>query len=247
MSSFNLSIGIMNYRQLSGLRTSIGLFLILFVVQNNFIYAQKTSEVFRNEGDSLENALLLRESLARERRAKKEARRKRFLSTLPKNHNPKTATLLALIPGAGQIYNRRYWKLPIVYGGLGALGYFTVSTYIDYSCYKKAYLHTVDDDPTTTYVCPSVPSASASELKIYRDNAQQSAEFMALGLTVFYGLTIIDAFVDAHLMHFDINDDLSMHIEPRVDYDIFARQFVPSIGLAIAPKLTKEQELPIRF
>ncbi|WP_264792871.1 DUF5683 domain-containing protein [Aureispira anguillae] len=224
-----------------------GLVFLLFVIKNNSAYAQKDSTVKESLGGTIEDAEFLRENLARKRRAKKAARREKFLSTLPKKHNAKAATLLALVPGLGQIYNRRFWKLPIVYGGLGALGYFTVSNYIDYGCFKRAYLHAVDDNPNTTYVCPSTPTATANELKIYRDNAQETAELFVLGLTVFYGLTIIDAFVDAHLMRFDIDDDLSMKIEPKVDYDFSTQRFVPSVGLAIVPRMKKNKPITPYF
>lgn len=212
--------------------------LFIFLIQNTQIYAQQ---------DSIENAEFLRESMERERQAKKEARRQKFLATLPKNHNPKTATLLALIPGVGQIYNRRYWKLPIVYGGLGALGYFMVSNYVDYNCYRTAYLHKVDLDPNTNYICPTLPTASESTLKIYRDNARESAEYFLLGFVLFYGLTIVDAFVDAHLLHFDIDDNLSLNIRPNVNYSLVSQTVVPSISLAITPRGGFQRPLPVRF
>lgn len=219
--------------------------LFLFLSQNTLTYAQQDSSI--QEIDTIGDSKFLRESRATRRRYKKEARRERFLSTLPKNHNPKTATLLALIPGVGQIYNRRYWKLPIVYGGLGAFGYFTAVNYADYACFRKAYLHTVDDNSSTNDVCAKAPGADSLSLKIYRDNAQESAELFVIGLTLFYGLTIIDAFVDAHLMRFDISDDLSMRIEPKVEYNFVTQGFVPSIGLAITPRLTTKTKYPVHF
>ena len=209
-----------------------------FMIQNQNSYAQQ---------DTTKNTELLREDMARKRKARKEARRKKFLSTLPKNHNPKTATLLALIPGAGQIYNRRYWKLPIVYAGFGALGYFTVSNYVEHSCFRTAYLHTVDSDPNTNSTCHLAPTATESSLKIYRDNAQETAEFFVLGLTLFYGLTIADAFVDAHLMHFDISDDLSLMIRPSVEYDFAASTMVPGVGLSLQPRIKEPLKFPVQF
>jgi hypothetical protein len=225
-----------------GLRLSTkiwcSIIFLFFIIQNQNTYAQQ---------DSTENAEFLREDMARERSAKKAARRKKFLSTLPKNHNPKTATLLALIPGVGQIYNRRYWKLPIVYAGFGVFGYFTVANYVEYGCYRKAYLHAVDSDPNTTDVCPTDPLATEGNLKIYRDNARESAEFFVLGFTLFYGLTIIDAFVDAHLMYFDISDDLSMSIQPSLNYNLEMRSMVAGVGLSVQPRIKKTSILPVRF
>lgn len=219
--------------------------LFLFISQNKFTYAQQDSII--QEIDTIDNTQFLRESRARKRIYKKEARRERFLSTLPKNHNPKTATLLALIPGVGQIYNRRYWKLPIVYGGIGALGYFTIANYTEYACFRKAYLHTVDGKDLTNDNCHLAPGIDSLSLKIYRDNAQESAEMFVIGLTLFYGLTIIDAFVDAHLMHFDISDDLSMKIEPKVEYNFVTQRFVPTVGLSVIPKLSAKPKYPVHF
>lgn len=220
--------------------------LFLFISQNQLIYAQQDTSI--QKIDTIEDAQFLRESRARKRGYKKEARREKFLSSLPKNHNPKTATLLALIPGAGQIYNRRYWKLPIVYGGLGAFGYFTAVNYAEYACFRKAYLHTVDQNDLTNDNCYLAPGVDSLSLKIYRDNAQESAELFVIGLTLFYGLTIIDAFVDAHLMRFDISDDLSMKIEPKVEYNFVTQNFMPSVGLAIRPRLvSKQPKYPVHF
>lgn len=212
--------------------------IFLLTTQYQITYAQQ---------DSTENAELLRESLERERQDRKETRRKKFLATLPKNHNPKTASLLALIPGVGQIYNRRYWKLPIVYGGIGALGYFMVSNYIDYNCFGQAYLHKVDLDPNTNYTCPQAPDADAASLKIYRDNSRESAEYFLLGFAFFYGLTIIDAFVDAHLMHFDISDDLSMRIQPSLEYNFVTQSMVPGIGLSLLPRVKTKKNVFLEF
>lgn len=197
--------------------------------------------------DSTQNSEIIPKDRSIERKAKKETRRLLFLASLPANHNPKTASLLGLIPGGGQIYNRRFWKLPIVYGGFGALGYFTIRSYIDYGCYRRAYLETVDADPNTNYVCPQDPTASEAALKIYRDNARSSSEIFVLGFTLFWGLSIVDAFVDAHLMHFDISDDLSMQLKPKIDFDVLQQTIVPAVGLSFQLKSSKEVLLPIKF
>ena len=174
------------------------------------------------------------------RQEKRSERRIRFLSTLPKGHNPKSATLWALLPGAGQIYNRRYWKLPIVYGGLGTLGYFTYQNYSEYQCFRRAYLESVDTDSTTNYICELVGAVPSSWLKIYRDLAQDNAETLLLLSVLFYGLTIVDAFVDAHLMHFDVNDDLSLKIEPQLNFDRQFRSLQASISLVFYPRARLE-------
>lgn len=219
-------------------KKSIVFFLFLLSLLCQAAYAQQ---------DTTEDNKFLKDSLEQERQIRKEIRRKKFMATLPKNHNPKTASLLALIPGVGQIYNRRYWKLPIVYGGLGALGYFMISNYVDYGCFGKAYLHAVDLDPTTNFICPQAPTADPNSLKIFRDNSRESGEYFLLGFVFFYGLTIIDAFVDAHLMHFDISDDLSMRIQPSLDYNTITQSFVPGIGLSVLPRAKKKESIFFDF
>lgn len=211
--------------------------IAIFLFKTNG-YAQK---------DSSENSKIVQKITPEERIAKKKARRQKFLNTLPKNHNPKTATLLALLPGGGQIYNRRYWKLPIVWGGIGALGYLTISNYTEYDCFRKAYLHAVDDDPTTNYRCALDTTSSASNLKIYRNAAQTNSETFLLLSILFYGLTITDAFVDAHLMYFDIDDDLSLHIQPQVGYSFNNKTIVPSLSISIQAKAKSPLIYPVNF
>jgi hypothetical protein len=141
----------------------------------------------------------------------------------PRAHSPRRALLWALIPGGGQIYNRRYWKLPIVYAGVGGLGFWYVRSRIQYRCFNKAYVAAVDTDPNTNYVCPTDPTASSRVLELQKNYYRSQSEYALLGTIVFYGLTIADAFVDAHLKSFDISDDLSMRIEPKI-------QFSPNVG-----------------
>ncbi len=130
-------------------------------------------------------------------------------------HSPKRAIMWALIaPGGGQIYNRRYWKLPIVYAGLGGLGYWYLSSRIAYRCYRKAYIAVADDDPNTNYICEREPLASARTLELQSQYYRSQSEYALLGFFAFYALCAADAFVDAHLMSFDVGDDLSLLLRP---------------------------------
>ena len=233
-------------------------FAVLFLTLSTISYAQNTTSLNTSESlqdssflpteDASQDANLVRERLARERTLRKEARRQRFLERLPKNHNPRTATLLALIPGAGQIYNRRYWKLPIVWGGVGALGYFMVKTKVEFECHKRTYLEHIDDLESTNYMCSiSDTSLSDANLKIVRDNARSDSEVLIMSFTLFYGLTIIDAFVDAHLIGFDIDDDLSLQIKPSLHYDPMSHQVTTGVGLAIRPRPSTPIHYPVKF
>jgi hypothetical protein len=140
----------------------------------------------------------------------------RSKKSINKNHSPKKALILSLtIPGAGQIYNRKFWKLPIVYAGLGGLGYLAVYNGNKYQCYRKSYLAMVDDDPLTVNTCD--PNRSVADMKLYRDSYRKNYEYSVAGLVGFYLLTAADAFVDAHLKNFDIGDNLSLKIKPDLE------------------------------
>lgn len=231
---------------------------IVFITFFNFSYAQNTTPAGTPNTaqdsfpipteDSYEDARLVQGRLARERTLRKEARRQRFLERLPKNHNPRTATLLALIPGAGQIYNRRYWKLPIVLGGVGTFGFFMIKAKVDFECLKRTYAERVDSFSSTNYTCNNdYINLTDDNLKITRDNARSDSELLIIGFTVFYGLTIIDAFVDAHLINFDISDDLSMQLKPSFNYNPLSQQVSTGLGLSITARPLSPLKYPVQF
>lgn len=162
-----------------------------------------------------------------------------------KPHTAKRALRWAIIPGGGQIYNRRYWKLPIVYAGVGGLGYWYISSRTAYNCYRKAYAAAADTDPTTNYICPRDPLASSRVLLLQRDYYRSQSEYALLGGLLFYGLTMADAFVDAHLKSFDMSDDLSLKIRPKIQFlpentnfnnTNFQPQFSIALSFNIHPK-----------
>jgi hypothetical protein len=118
----------------------------------------------------------------------------------PKPHSPKTASLLSMaIPGMGQIYNHKYWKAPLVWGGLGAAAYFMVE--------NRRLMREMNAEFSQLYAAGSAPSASQIQ---ERDRLRNNRDLAILGGTAFYALQIIDATVDAHFYKFDINQDLSL-------------------------------------
>jgi hypothetical protein len=141
--------------------------------------------------------------------------------------DPKRAMWLAIvIPGAGQIYNRKYWKLPIVYGGFLGCAYAMRWNNQMYQDYSQAYLDIMDNDPNTKsytqflHLGTQITSANESRYKqIFKSRKDKYRRwrdlsfFCMLGV---YALSIIDAYVDASLSSFDISDDLSLQIEPAV-------------------------------
>ena len=168
-----------------------------------------------------------------------------------KEHSPKTAALLALLPGAGQIYNGKYWKLPIVYGGIGGLGYWGISSYSEYRKYKRAYNEQGDDNPNTTYTHPSNPNASLRELQLQKNFYRSQYEYGLIFGVLFYGLTIADAYVDAHLRTFDVSDNLSLKLSPKVEvlpsWAMLKTQTNLSLSLKFTPRTKKEIKTAIAY
>ena len=141
--------------------------------------------------------------------------------------DPKRALWLALvIPGGGQIYNRKYWKLPIVYGGFIGCLYAMNWNNTMYKDYSQAYIDLVDKDPNTrsyNLFLHLGTQIDDSNKKYYEDIFRKRKDrfrrwrdlsfFVLLGV---YALSVIDAYVDAELSNFDISKDLSLKVEPTI-------------------------------
>jgi hypothetical protein len=124
-------------------------------------------------------------------------------------HSALKATVLALtLPGAGQAYNRKYWKMPIVYGGLGTCVYFIARNTKEYRFYKNEYIKAADTDPNT------VSEYSASQLQPVMETYHRWMDISYFSLIGVYALQALDANVDAHLFKFDISKDLSFYWTP---------------------------------
>jgi hypothetical protein len=169
-------------------RSLLILFLSLFCVSLNLKSQVKDSVAARAD------------SIARE----KENRKKLY-------SRPRKATVLsALLPGAGQIYNRKYWKAPVVYAGLGGFGYMFYVNNSQYNDFRKGVRAAYDDDPNTTYDLRYTPEQLQAQKLYYR----KYRDFALFGLGFIYLINIVDANVDAHLKTFDVSDDLSVNIRP---------------------------------
>ena len=137
----------------------------------------------------------------------------RFKDTLKKDtlvtpfHSPKTATILALaLPGAGQIYNHKYWKVPIVYGGLG---------YSIYSLVQNQHsLDEMNDTFRNMYARGLTPSKILTN---QRNGYRINRDVSIIAISVIYVLQVIDATVDAHFFKFDINQSLSARFNPSTN------------------------------
>ena len=132
-------------------------------------------------------------------------------------HSPKKATILSLaLPGAGQVYNKKYWKLPIVYGGLGLSIYYLDRNLKDIRYFKKNLIALQDDDPNTL----NETGLNATVLNTVIDQRKNWRDLSYIAIGVVYGLQILDANVDAHLFYFDVDRDLSLSILPYMDYTL---------------------------
>lgn len=140
--------------------------------------------------------------------------------------DPVTATWLALvIPGGGQIYNRKFWKLPIVYGGfVGCLYAYNWNGQM-YKDYKQAYLDIMDSDPNTNsykdFFRPGYDYEANKEylsgvFKKRKDRYRRWRDLSIFSFIGVYALSVIDAYVDAQLSSFDISEDINLSIEPQI-------------------------------
>ncbi len=175
-------------------------------------------------------------------------------SAILQSHSPVKASLYsAIFPGLGQIYNKKYWKLPLVYGGFGALGYSVTFNQTNFTKYKNAYLDFTDDIPETQRYLEVIsgnlnpadfdpvlyPDTYDSrqeqwfkeQLEHNMDYYRRNRDLSYIGLVGLYVLNIVDATVDAHLFDYDIGNDLSMKIEPRLMY---AGRSMNTLGLQIS-------------
>ena len=136
----------------------------------------------------------------------------------PTQRNPKRAALMsAVAPGLGQIYNKRYWKLPIVYGALGATGYFVVSNRVFFNQFKSAYAeHAALIESTGDNTLLYDNRYRLADLQSLAEAYQTQMEYAGIAFLAFYMMQIVDAAVDAHLYYFDVSEDLSLHWNPSV-------------------------------
>ncbi|MBK8343545.1 MAG: hypothetical protein IPL12_09695 [Bacteroidetes bacterium] len=133
------------------------------------------------------------------------------------SHDPhsvgRAALYSAIIPGLGQAYNGKYWKIPIVYGAIVTAGYFIYYWYDFYDELKTAYIYRTDEDPLTIdYLYDYIATDEYLLQKV--SQAKQYTDLMVVLTAAAYLLNIVDAVVDAHLYDFNVSDDLSLNLQP---------------------------------
>lgn len=185
------------------------LFYFLFPV---FLFAQSDTLIIDTSLPLVETTLQIDDTI------KNNTVQSKFL-TQPKsqNHSPKKAAIYsALLPGLGQAYNKKYWKIPIVYVGFAGIGFWLGSNINDNRTFKKAFRYRVDNNPNT--IDNFVGRFSDDDLRILKNDARRNRDLSYIILLLWYGINIIDATVDAHLFHFDISDNLSLHVHPKLEF-----------------------------
>jgi hypothetical protein len=152
-------------------------------------------------------------------------------------HSPLKATMLsAALPGMGQVYNRKYWKLPILYGLYGGIFYSVNFNNTEYQRVRRAWIARVDGNPNTI---DEFPAASTDRLERAMNYYRRNLELTYILAAGLYILNILDATVDAHLLDFDVGDDLTINIRPVMinsgaggQNAFFGSAMAPGIGLS---------------
>ena len=184
------------------------LFLLGILMIVAFQQAEAQNVVF----DTVGNAIITADTIVKEQKTSK-------VPKVKKPHSPtKAAIMSACLPGLGQIYNRKWWKVPIVYAGLGGLGYLVYSNYSEYRSYLHAYEFKTGDLPEdvtlSQYETELANHYAGSQLQTYKESYRRDFELYTILTMAWYGLNIVDACVDGHLYTYDISDDLSFSVDP---------------------------------
>lgn len=150
-------------------------------------------------------------------------RNKSKVDSVMLHHSPKKAAIRsAIVPGWGQFYNKKYWKIPIVYGALGVSAGVFVFNLQNYKDFRFAYKATIEAQPrfvngqtipgdSTNYrkIKPELQALRENDLRTYRDYYRRNIDYSAIVFILLWGLNVVDATVDAHLKAFDVSPDLS--------------------------------------
>lgn len=169
------------------------------------------------------------------------AARKNILSldTSAKKFNPKVATFRsAVLPGWGQAYNKKYWKIPVVYGALGTTAGIFFYNLKTYKILKQAIIYRSDTILSNdVLVAAKFRNLSTESIRRYRNDYRQNIDYSVLFFLIFWGLNVVDATVDAHLKAFDVSDDISLKL--KIGHNYFANTTGLSFVFAFKDKRAK--------
>jgi hypothetical protein len=179
-------------------------FFFLFMLYNVDAYTQKKEDTLIIKGntkaDTSGKSLLALDTARR------------------KFHNPKIATFRsAVLPGWGQAYNRKYWKIPIIYGALGTTAGIFLYNLKTYKLLRQAVIYRLDTIAANdALIDPRFIQLSTPAIQEYRNEFRQNIDYSVLFFLIFWGLNVVDATVDAHLKAFDVSQDVSMKLQPSI-------------------------------
>ncbi len=163
-------------------------------------------------------------------------------------HSPTKAWIMsAVLPGLGQAYNERYWKIPIIYGGFAAFGYFIQSNNFRYKTYRDAYNthYQIDhlDKSAPDYVAQKAAleatlpnqfkNTTTDRLLYYKNIYRRDRDFFIILTSLFYVINMVDAAVDAHFFTYDISNDLTLNWQPYINdgFYVSSQQMKPTLGV----------------
>lgn len=192
--------------------------LLAFILASTTLLAQQPDSVRANR----DTVPLVNKDTSLFLRGKLDTISKKSDSLAKAKHSPRKAAIRsAIIPGWGQAYNKKYWKIPVVYTALGIPAYLFVDNLKWYNRTKYAFLvaSTNSTNPDSLgkvhpQLLTFVQNGRTTELQNYRNEFRRNADYSVLFFLVFWGLNIVDATVDAHLKDFDVSPDLSLKLKP---------------------------------
>lgn len=225
------------------------LFLFLLFIASFYTKAQSSIENFKildsiasskeiKTKDSINSKISLLDSLKTTSKNFKYLDKKKTskLNTIPKPRffkdstrtSAKDAALLGgMFPGLGQIYNRKYWKLPIVYGGIAGSIYWLASSAIKTKEYNGYLVKAAKNEPLP----PNIAIYGTSQIESIRNTHRRNVQLATFVTVMVWGFTILDAAVDAHIRPFDVSDNLSMQIKPSIHQFQQENYFALSVNL----------------
>ena len=182
--------------------------VFFFLLTGSNLCAQKDTLILKDTGSIQKN----------KKAVVKKEKTKIFSIDTSKPYNPRVAILRsAILPGWGQFTNKKYWKMPIVYGALGTTAYIFVRNIKQFREANSSYKNAIDGDTSNDKLIPepyySVRS-NPDRIKNFRNQVRQNVDYSVLFFIAFWGLNVVDAAVDAHLKTFDVSDNLSLQIKP---------------------------------
>ncbi len=148
-------------------------------------------------------------------------------------HSPERAGLYsAVLPGLGQAYNGKYWKIPIIYGAAIVIGYGISVLNDNYNIYRNANIAVARQLPEENPFS-GIPGLNLNSLPRAVESSRRDRDFFIIIMAALYGLNIVDAIVDAHLKEFEVNEDLSFNFKPAIIQPDFGPAMATSVGLAL--------------